>query len=228
MPGQLLLLPNLLDKDASDHRQFFPISVDEAITRLNGIIAENEKEARAYLKRFNAPFRDFPIRVLNEHTQDIEELLKPMREGETWGLISDAGLPVLADPGYQLVRKARLYGIAITAFIGPSSLVLALMLSGLPAQRFAFHGYFPYEGVVKKFETRSKEEKETQVFIEAPYRNEKLLTNLISNLIDSTQLCVAWDLTMPTQAIETYTVKEWKGRKLPNIQKRPAVFLFSA
>lgn len=97
----------MLDKEA-DHRQFFPISVDEAIAHLNGIIAENEKEARAYLKRFNAPFRDFPIRLLNEHTHDIEELLIPMKSGETWGLISDAGLPVLADPGYQLKERAFL------------------------------------------------------------------------------------------------------------------------
>ena len=229
MPGQLFLLPNLLDKEA-EHQLFFPISVDRAVASLQGIIAENEKEARAYLKRFNAPFREFPIRLLNEHTQDIEELLTPMRNGETWGLISDAGLPVLADPGYLLVRRARILGIGVTAFIGPSSIVLALMLSGLPAQRFAFHGYFPYEPgqVLKKLEERSKEEKATQIFMEAPYRNEKFLGTLLATLSDQTVLSVAWDLTMPTQGVETYLIKEWKKRPLPSIHKHPAVFLFNS
>jgi 16S rRNA (cytidine1402-2'-O)-methyltransferase len=227
MPGQLYLLPNLLDKEA-DHRLFLPSSVDQAVQSLNGLIAENEKEGRAYLKRFGVPVQGFPIKLLNEHTQEIEELLLPMKNGERWGLISDAGLPVLADPGYQLVRRARQLGIAIEAFIGPSSLILALMLSGLPAQRFAFHGYFPYEPgqTLKKWEERSREEKATQIFMETPYRNEKALNALISTLSDSTLLCVAWDLTMPTQGVETYPIKDWKKRLLPSIHKRPAVFLF--
>lgn len=227
MPGQLYLLPNVLDKEA-EHHLFFPISVDNAVKTINGLIAENEKEGRAYLKRFGIPVQGFPIKVLNEHTQDIEELLTPMKNGEIWGLISDAGLPVLADPGYLLVRRARTLGIGVSAFIGPSSLVLALMLSGLPAQRFAFHGYFPYEPekTIKKLEERSKEEKSTQVFIETPYRNEKVLAALLATLSDSTVLSVAWDLTMATQGVETYTIKEWKKRPLPSIHKHPAVFLF--
>ncbi len=227
MPGQLLLLPNLLDKEA-EHQLYFPISVDRAVQSLNGLIAENEKEGRAYLKRFGVPVQGFPIKLLNEHSQDIEELLTPMKNGERWGLISDAGLPVLADPGYQLVRRARMLGIAVEAFIGPSSLFLALMLSGLPAQRFAFQGYFPYEPekVLKKLEERSREEKSTQVFIETPYRNEKALTTLLATLSDSTVLSVAWDLTMPTQGVETYPIKDWKKRLLPKIHKHPAVFLF--
>lgn len=227
MPGQLLLLPNLLDKEA-DHRLFLPSNVDHAVQSLNGLIAENEKEGRAYLKRFGVAVQGFPIKLLNEHTQDIEELLLPMKNGQRWGLISDAGLPVLADPGYLLVRRARQLGIAIEVFIGPSSLILALMLSGLPAQRFAFHGYFPYEPekALKKMEERSKEEKATQIFIEAPYRNEKAINMLLSSLSDSTTLCIAWDLTMPTQGVETYAVKDWKKRLLPSIHKHPAVFLF--
>lgn len=227
MPGQLLLLPNLLDKEA-EHQHFLPISVDEAVKSINGLIAENEKEGRAYLKRFGIPVQGFPIQVLNEHTQDVEELLVPMKNGERWGLISDAGLPVLADPGYLLVRRARMLGIVVEAFIGPSSLILALMLSGLPAQRFAFHGYFPYEPMetLKKLEERSKEEKATQVFIEAPYRNEKVLSTLLAVLSDQTTLTVAWDLTMPTESVETYSIKDWKKRQLPNIHKHPAVFLF--
>ncbi|MBS0629697.1 MAG: SAM-dependent methyltransferase [Verrucomicrobia bacterium] len=227
MPGQLLLLPNLLNKEA-EHQLYFPISVDRAVQSITGLIAENEKEGRAYLKRFGVTVQGFPIKLLNEHSQDIEELLAPMKNGERWGLISDAGLPVLADPGYLLVRRARMLGIAIEAFIGPSSLILALMLSGLPAQRFSFHGYFPYEPekALKKLEERSREEKATQVFIETPYRNEKMLATLLATLSDSTVLSVAWDLTMPTQGVETYPVKDWKRRPLPNIHKHPAVFLF--
>jgi len=227
MPGQLLLLPNLLDKEA-EHQHFLPTSVDRAVQGLDGLIAENGKEGRAYLKRFGVAVQGFPIHLLNEHNQEIEELLIPIREGQRWGLISDAGLPVLADPGYQLVRRARMLGIAVEAFIGPSSLILALMLSGLPAQRFAFHGYFPYEPekTLKKLEERSRDEKATQVFIEAPYRNEKVLTKLLGILSDTTVLSVAWDLTMATQGVETYTIKEWKRRPLPSIHKHPAVFLF--
>lgn len=225
--GQLLLLPNLLNKEAH-HELFLPTSVDRAIKTLDGLIAENEKEARAYLKRFDAPFREMPISLLNKHNQEIDELLKPLSEGQVWGLISDAGLPVLADPGYLLVHRARELGVNIKAFVGPSSLTLALMLSGLPAQQFAFHGYLPRhpETMLKKLEDRSQEEGSTQLFIEAPFRNQNLLEKLIATLSNETELCVAWDLTMPTQGVETAKIAVWKKRTLPNLHKHPAIFLF--
>lgn len=167
--------------------------------------------------------------LLNEHTQEIDELLKPLQKGEKWGLISDAGLPILADPGYQLVRRARDLGILVKVFVGPSSLVHALMLSGLPAQRFAFHGYLPRHpaSILKNLEARSREENATQAFMEVPYRNQRMLETLISTLSDETLLCVAWDLTMPTQGVELHTIAEWKKRNLPNLHKRPAIFLLS-
>lgn len=225
--GELLLLPNLLNKEAH-HELFLPKSVDKAVLSLNGLIAENEKEGRAYLKRFNAPFREMPIHLLNKHSHEIDELLQPLQAGETWGLISDVGIPILADPGAQLVARARDLGIIVKAFVGPCSLILALMLSGLPAQRFSFHGYLPRDPKekIKKLELQSGEEESTQMFIEVPHRNEQLLDALLSTLSDQTLLCVAWELTMPTQGVETHTVAAWKKRSRPNLHKKPAIFLF--
>lgn len=233
MKGQLLLLPNLLNKEAS-HELFFPSSVDRAVQTLDGLIAENEKEGRAFLKRFTYPenrtFRDIPIRVFNEHTQEVEELMEPMRQGQKWGLISDAGLPIIADPGYQLVRRATDLGVTVKVFVGPSAIVHALLLSGLSAQRFAFHGYLPKSPGerLKLLESRSAEEKSTQVFMEAPYRNQQMLEQLLQTLAEETLLCVAWDLTLPTQGVELHPIRAWKKRSLPNIHQRPAIFLFQS
>lgn len=230
MTKQLLLLPNLLGADLH-HELFLPASVDKAVLSLDGLIAENEKEGRAYLKRFGAPFREMPIALFNKHHQEVDELLKPIREGGTWGLISDAGLPVIADPGYKLVRRARDFGIKVKAFVGPSAPILALMLSGLPAQHFAFYGYLPKkesEARIQELEQRAKREGATQVVIEAPHRNEQFLEKLLNVLEDETLLSVCWDLTMPTQGVEMHSVGEWKGRSKPKLHKKPAIFLFAA
>lgn len=228
----LFLFPNLLS-DEGDHRDFLPASVDRAVSTIDGLIAESEKGARAYLRRFSfsAPktFRDIPIRLLNEHTrsEELVDLLSPLLKGETWGLISDCGLPCLADPGATLVKQAREKGIKIEAFVGPSSLILALMLSGLPAQRFAFHGYLDRDPrkQISHLEKRAKEEKATQLFIEAPYRSQKLLEQLIATLSSSTMLCVAWDLTMPSQQVISQSVAKWKIGPTPILEKHPTVFL---
>ena len=226
--GQLLLLPNLLFSEAH-HEVFLPKSVDKAVLSLDGLIAENEKEGRAYLKRFGANFRELSIVSFNEHSQEVDELLAPMKKGEKWGLISDAGLPIIADPGYQLVRRARDFGIVVRAFVGPSAMTLALMLSGLPSQHFTFHGYPPRketEEWLREMEKRSKDENATQLFILPPYKNQQMLELLLQVLGYGTELCVAWDLTMPTQGVERQTIAEWKRRTLPNIHKKPAIFLF--
>lgn len=232
MKGELLLLPNLLNKDLH-HSTFLPSSVDRAVSTLDGIIAESEKEARAYLKRFTfseeRTFRDIPIRVFNEHSQEVDSLLEPLRKGEKWGLISDAGLPVIADPGYQLVRRAADFGIQVKSFVGPNSMIQALMLSGLPAQSFAFHGYLPRndaEKVIKTLEMRSEMEHATQLFMETPYRNMVVFKMLMDTLSDGTLLSVAWNLTLPTQGVETHPIKVWKKRALPALDKSPAIFLF--
>jgi 16S rRNA (cytidine1402-2'-O)-methyltransferase len=235
----LLLLPNVLHEGESDLSLLFPKGLESKIGSLQGLIAENEKEARRYLKRFIFPegrsFRDVPIKLLNEHTkkEELSDLLAPIKQGELWGLISDAGLPCLADPGAHLVLLARQKGIVVDAVCGPSSLFLALMLSGLGAQNFAFHGYLPREepllkARIKTLEKESEMEGRTQLCIETPYRGQALLQTLIQELKKNTLLSVCVHLTAPDQEVHTYLVDQWRKNPLLELQKRPAIFLFSA
>ncbi len=224
----LLLLPNLLGEHAH-HQLFLPASVDKAVATLDGLIAESERGGRRYLGRFETkkPAVQIPISELNEHTKeaDYDFLLEPLKRGERWGLVSDTGLPCIADPGAGLVARARQTGILVQAFTGPSAITLSLILSGLPGQRFTFHGYFKQDQL-ENWEKRSRLDDATQLFIEAPYRNRKTLEYILENLPAQTRLCVAWDLTLPTQGLLTQAVATWKKSPLPNIDKKPAMFLF--
>lgn len=226
----LLLLPNLLGEHAH-HQPFLPASVDKAVSTIDGLIAESERGGRRYLGRFETkkPAAEIPIAELNEHTKeaDYDFLLEPLKKGERWGLVSDAGLPCIADPGAGLVARAKQIGIVVQAFIGPSAITLSLMLSGLPGQSFTFHGYFKQDRL-DDWIKRARQDKATQIFIEAPYRNRKTLEYLLSALPSETRLCIAWDLTMPTQSVVTQTVANWKKSPLPNIDKKPAMFLFAS
>ena len=230
----LLLLPNVLG-DVKHHALFLPASVDKAVASLDGLIAESATAGRRFLGRFETkkPANEIPIALFNEHTPDadIDFLLEPIRKGERWGLISDGGLPCIADPGAKLVTRASKSGIVVQAFSGPSSILLGLMLSGLPGQRFYFAGYLDKEPQnremeIKELQKNSKADEATQIFIEAPYRNKHLLESLLKTLSNSTQLCVAWDLTLPTQGVLSQTVERWKKSPLPNLEKKAAVFLF--
>lgn len=228
--GKLLLLPNLLGEMAH-HEPYLPGSVDRAVEKLDGLIAESEKGGLRFLKRFKTKKlpHQTPLSLFNEHTKEdeIDFLLQPILAGEVWGLISDAGLPLIADPGYALVKRARALGITVQAFIGPSSLLLALMLSGLPGESFTFHGYLPREKESLQTVLRKMEQEErTHLFIEAPYRNQQMLQTLLETLDDKTELTVAWDLTLPTQGVMTYPIGTWKKFPLPNIDKKPTIFLF--
>jgi 16S rRNA (cytidine1402-2'-O)-methyltransferase len=177
-----------------------------------------------------------PIRLLNEHTKSSElmELIQPVLNGETWGVLSDAGLPCLADPGAEIVWLARERGVQVEALVGPSSIVLSLQLSGFSSQRFAFHGYLPREmdflqAKLKELEMRSNKEISTQLFIEAPYRSAKLLEALLSTLKPTTRLCVAASLTTLEQKIVSQSVADWKaGKAKMALGKEPAVFLLCA
>jgi 16S rRNA (cytidine1402-2'-O)-methyltransferase len=230
MTGKLYLLPNFLGGQR-DWKEFFADSVARAMASLDGLIAESEKGGRSYLRCFTTkkPAHNIPIALLNEHSTvaDYDFLLEPVLKGETWGLVSDAGLPCIADPGAGLVAHAKALPITVEAFSGPSSLTLALMLSGLPSQRFAFHGYLQREreAHLLQLEKRSAEETATQVFIEAPYRNQATLEAVCARLKPDTLLCVAWDLTLPSQSVVMQTVRQWRGNPLPDIQKKPAIFL---
>lgn len=228
MPGKLYLLPNLLD-ESLPVEPFLPLSVNAAVASLQGLIAESEKMARRYLRRFlsHEAMAQMPLRELNEHTKELSDLLQPLLAGQTWGLISDAGLPCIADPGADLVWLAHQKHVAVETFVGPSSLIMALQLSGFSGQRFSFHGYLPrelaeLEPKIKELEKRG----DTQIWIEAPYRSAKMLETLLKTLQPQTKLCVAVQLTTPRQRVLSQTVAQWKGKSFP-LEKEPAVFLLS-
>lgn len=232
----LLLLPNLLGHSLRAE-MFLPSSVFKAVTSIDGLIAESEMEGRRYLSHFETKksVREMPIALFNEHTQDqdIDFFLQPIVEGQRWGFISDAGLPCVADPGSKLVARAKQKGILVQAFVGPSSLMMAIMLSGLPAQKFFFQGYLAKEKEkrrvqIKQLAVQSQKERALQIFIEAPYRNTYLFEDLIAILPDDCMVCVAWDLTLPSQGVMTQRVDQWKRSTPPNLDKKPAVFMLSA
>ena len=208
---KLYLLPNTLHEESS--WSYTP-------PHLDALIAESEKGGYQYLKRFHIP--KVPVYLLNEHTEKPAELLKITEENV--GLISDAGLPCLADPGSPLVAAARKRGIEVEAIPGPNSLMMALQLSGFSGQSFAFHGYFPREekDLVGKMRTLPKGM--AHLFIETPYRTEKLFKLLLSILQPQDQLCVALELMGPHSFVETRSIQEWKTRSLPSGKPR-AVFI---
>lgn len=224
----LFLLPNTLGP-VEDINGYFPSNVREVVSRIDGLIAESEGEGRRYLKRFPTKRKphEMPIALLNKHTskQELDFLLEPVLQGEIWGVVSDAGLPCLADPGAVLVRRASQLKIPIEALVGPSSITLALMLSGLSGQQFFFHGYIPKKPDEREQALRSWEKMKgiTHVFIEAPYRNQHTLQACLKILRPETLLTAAIDLTLPDQRVETAQVGKWKEFE---IGKRPTVFLF--
>lgn len=231
----LLLLPNLI-AEHRHHEPFLPSSVDKAVKSINGLIAESEQAGRRFLGRFfdTKIAQAIPIALFNEHTPDdhINFLLEPIVKGERWGLVSDAGLPCIADPGAKLVRRARKIGIVVQAFSGPSSILMALMLSGFSGQRFTFHGYLHKDQdkrkqQIKHLEKIALQEEYTQIFMEAPYRNQQTLTLLLETLADTTLLCAAWDLTLPSQSVLSQSVHLWKKSPPPNLDKRNTIFLIS-
>ena len=208
------------------------------ITGLTDFVVEAEKTARAHLKHLGitTPIRELNLQTLNEHTdlKTLPELLKPLQEGRSMGILSEAGCPAVADPGANLVALAHRHGYEVRPLIGPSSLLLALMASGANGQNFAFKGYLPSEkseriAALKSLEQRSRQQNETQLFIETPYRNDALLADALETLYPETRLCTATDLTLPTQEIISQTVAAWqKSKTLPNLKKRPTIFVLHA
>ena len=208
------------------------------ITGLTDFVVEAEKTARAHLKHLGitTPIRELNLQTLNEHTdlKNLPELLKPLQEGRSMGILSEAGCPAVADPGANLVALAHRHGYEVRPLVGPSSLLLALMASGANGQNFAFKGYLPSEkseriAALKSLEQRSRQQNETQLFIETPYRNDALLADALETLHPETLLCTATDLTLPTQEIISQTVAAWRKMKtLPNLKKRPTIFVLHA
>lgn len=249
MPGILYLIPNALgpaDPGKADPlAAIIPAEVQTITARLDYFIAENAKTTRAFLKLVGAqhplakPLQEIRISELNVNTAaaDLPALLAPLKAEQDAGLISEAGVPAVADPGANLVRLAHSQGIQVRPLVGPSSLLLAVMASGLNGQSFAFNGYLPTDAGqrakrIKALEERSRLEKQTQLFIETPYRNGALLEALTATCQPSTLLCVATDLSLATESVKTQTAGKWKQElaagKAPDFHKKPTVFLLLA
>lgn len=240
MPGTLFLIPNTLG-DTEALSSVLPEQVQQITSQLDYFVAENAKTARAFLKLVNAnhalakPLQEITISELNVNTPAaaLAGLLAPLLAGRDGGLVSEAGVPAVADPGADLVRLAHQHNIPVRPLVGPSSLLLAVMASGLNGQSFAFNGYLPTDAAqratrIKELETRSRKEKQTQLFIETPYRNAAMLEALVAACAPSTLVCVATDLSLASETIRTMTAAQWKSAKAPDFHKKPTVFLLLA
>ena len=228
--GTLFLIPNVLGDTAP--LEVIPMSVKKTIEDLRHFVFEKEKAGRAYVKRISPKVSQNNIEVflLNKFTtqEELQDILVPLKHGENIGLITDAGCPGVADPGADLVALVHQHNIRVVPLVGPSSILLAVMASGLNGQSFAFNGYLPIDKVerkkaIKQFEKKSSELQQTQVFIETPYRNNTLLEELCNSLRPETQLSVACDLTLPTEFIRTNTAANWQKNR-EDFLRRPAVF----
>ena len=209
-------------------RDALPAPAIEIVRSLQHFAVESAKSARAFLGGLGMPVRELNIKVIGEE----RDPLAPLREKRPMGLLSEAGSPAIADPGASIVEAAHREGFRVVPLVGPSSIVLALMASGLEGQRFAFCGYLPREASertrrIRGLESRSRKESETEIFIETPYRNDVLLAALLETCRENTKLCVAADLTLPTESIKSLSVVEWRREKT-TIGRRPAVFLLLA
>ncbi len=233
--GRLCLIPVPLGQTPVS--EVLPQPVRDCARQLKHFVAEDAKSARAFLKALpsDSPLQQIEIRELNEHTPQsmLVELLAPLLAGVDVGLISEAGCPAVADPGANLVALAHAEGILVKPLIGPSSILLALMGSGLSGQNFAFHGYLPAkedqrQKKIRDIEKDSRQEKRTQIFIETPYRNRQLLETLLNTCAPNTKICVATNLTLRSECIMTHTPAQWRNREAPNIDRRPTVFLLQA
>jgi 16S rRNA (cytidine1402-2'-O)-methyltransferase len=225
MAGILYAIPTPLGGAVADA---LPASALETVKTLRHFVVENAKSARAFLKEIEMPctIQELDISVLES---DVVKYIKKLQANQSIGLLSEAGCPAIADPGAALVAAAQDAGIRVVPLVGPSSIVLALMASGLEGQRFAFCGYLPRgtderKKKIRELEARSRRERETQIFIETPYRNNVLLGSLLEVLSEKTRLCVATDLTAETETVRTKSIQEWRTIQEP-IGKRPTVFL---
>lgn len=231
MQASLFLIPVTLGD--TEHRRVLPEFNREVILGIHYFVVENLRSARRFLKKTDPAIviDNLTFYELNKHTspEDVAGYLAPLAKGESVGVISEAGCPAVADPGADVVAIAQRKGYPVVPLVGPSSILLAVMASGFNGQSFAFHGYLPIDSaertsVLKKLEARVYSENQTQLFIETPYRNNKLAEELLKTCRPSTRLCIASDITCADEYIRTRTVKEWQG-KLPDLSKKPTIFL---
>ncbi len=229
--GKLYLIPITLGENNPD--EVLPQTVKRAVELIDCYIVENEKTARKFIKSI-APEKaqaTLVLSTLNKHTEvtDHNKMIQPCLEGINVGVMSEAGCPGVADPGAVIVKLAHEKGIQVVPLVGPSSILLAMMGSGMNGQSFAFNGYLPIDksekkSALKHFEKLSSDKNQSQLFIETPYRNNKLIEDLLQTLHTNTHLCIAADLTLPSEFIKTMRVSDWKKNKI-DLQNRPAIFI---
>lgn len=232
--GKLYLIPTTLGDN--EPLEVLPISIKRTIEEIDHYIVENEKTARHFIKKISSKKSQpgLDINLLNKFTEAeiIPTFLNPCLQGFNVGILSEAGCPGIADPGADIVRIAHQKGIQVVPLVGPSSILLALMASGLNGQSFAFNGYLPIETTerkrsIKKYEKLSRENNQSQIFIETPYRNDKLLAELTKTLSPQTLICIACDITLPTEFIATKTALAWQKTTV-DLHKRPTIFILHA
>ena len=229
--GKLYLIPTTLGATAP--LEVLPISVKQTIDNIDTFIVENEKTARRFIKRISPekPQPSLKIFLLNKFTEaaDIPNFLEPCLAGVDVGLLSEAGCPGVADPGADVVKIAHNKNIKVVPLVGPSSIVMAIMASGMNGQSFAFNGYLPIDknerrNEIKRLERLSFEFNQSQIFIETPYRNNKMLEDLTTFLNNSTSICIACDITLPTEFIKTLDADQWE-KNMVDLHKRPTIFI---
>ena len=234
MKGKLYLIPSPLGD--YDPEVVIPAPTLDLLQRIGCYVVEEVRTARRYLSRagLKGHIQELEFHILNEHTSaaEVERLVALFEDGRDVGLISEAGLPAVADPGSALVALCHRHGIEVVPQVGPSSLMMALMASGLNGQSFTFCGYLPAKtderrAAIRRCEKDSSALHQTQIFIETPYRNDSLLKDLLEQLSPTTKLCLAADITLPDAFIKTQTAAQWK-KDIPQIGKRPCVFLILA
>ena len=231
MIGKLYLIPTTLGE--TKPLQVMPISVQKVVAQIDYYIVENEKSARKFIKQI-CPEKKQPslhIFLLDKFVEESEtrKYLDVCAQGINVGLLSEAGVPAIADPGAVIVKLAHQKNIQVVPLVGPSSILLAMMSSGFNGQNFAFNGYLPIDNsdrksAIKELEKLSKDKNQSQIFIETPYRNQKMFTELVNTLSPNTLLCIAVDITLNSEFIKTLSVKEWKNQAI-DLHKRPTIFI---
>ena len=229
--GTIYLFPCPIG-DTSPER-VLPARNAELMRSVDYYIVENVRSARRFLSSCGVkPIDKLEFVELNEHTrpEEIDGILQPILEGRTAGVISEAGVPAVADPGADIVAAAHRHGVEVIPLVGPSSIIMALMASGMNGQSFAFNGYLPVKPAerakaIRHFERRARTEHQSQIFIETPYRNSKLLEDMIANCQADTRLTVAVDISGANEFISTRSIKQWSQSAFPDMHKRPAIFI---
>jgi 16S rRNA (cytidine1402-2'-O)-methyltransferase len=231
MNGKLYLIPTTLGE--TEPLEVMPLSVKKVVEEIDFYIVENEKSARRFIKKISPkkPQSSLHIMLLDKYAEELEtsKYLDICKQGMSVGLLSEAGVPAIADPGASIVKMAHQNNIRVVPLVGPSSILLAMMSSGMNGQNFAFNGYLPIDKAdrkkaIKDLERVSKDKNQAQIFIETPYRNEKMFTDLKATLTPTTSLCIAADITLPTEYIKTMMVQDWKHQQ-PDLHKKPAIFI---